>query len=220
MTQTFIAIVPVKRFSVAKTRLASLLDAPQRAELAAAMLRDVLDVLDHSELGDIVVITSDPLAQQIAYSHGASVVEDRSPDLNSAVTAALDILPQTSGVLVVPSDIPAVTSREIIEAVAGARRHGVALARAARDGGTNLLAWRFDIAMGPTFGSNSLAAHAALARRAGVEPEILDLAGASLDIDCPEDFAAMTGKACGPRTTAFLRKHHAKLLQAELSGAS
>src|SRR5690606_32926976 len=125
---------------------------------AAAMFRDVLDVLESSELGDIVVITSVPLAERIAYDHGVSVDDDHSSDLNSAIAAALDILPQTFGVLVVPADVPALTSREVKEAVVSARRRGVALVRATRDGGTNLMAWRSDIAMSPAFGPDSLAA--------------------------------------------------------------
>lgn len=214
----FTAIVPVKRFAVAKTRLSPLFDAGERAAFAAAMLDDVLGILGGVDtLDDIVVATGDPDAASIARSHGADVIDDARSDLNAAIASAHRAVPAGSGVLVVPSDIPAVTVREITELLDAATAYGVALARAARDGGTNLLAWRGDVAMKPAFGENSLRVHIRTARELGVQPAVLNLAGASLDIDWPADVEALTRRACGLRTAVFLREH-ARIL--ELAGVS
>ena len=49
-------LLPVKDFHNAKQRLASALDAETRANLARAMLSDVLDALAHARVPDSIVV--------------------------------------------------------------------------------------------------------------------------------------------------------------------
>jgi len=56
-------LVPVKNLSGAKQRLASLFDPPTRAELAQAMLFDVLETLGTwTDCPEVGIVTSDPFA--------------------------------------------------------------------------------------------------------------------------------------------------------------
>ncbi len=68
-------LVPVKNLANAKQRLAPVLEQSVRTELAQAMLRDVLEAL----LGyEVSLVTSDPLAVELASEHGFTVICDEA----------------------------------------------------------------------------------------------------------------------------------------------
>ena len=73
------AVIPVKRFSTAKARLASVLDIGERAELARVMFEDVHDALLQCQdiLAGTLVVTWDPEVAALARRRGASVVPER-----------------------------------------------------------------------------------------------------------------------------------------------
>ena len=60
------AVVPVKGFKQAKSRLSSLLDEDQRVELSRFLLQDTLNTLSLcSDLAKTIVVSSDPLVKEI-----------------------------------------------------------------------------------------------------------------------------------------------------------
>ena len=63
-------LVPVKNLSNAKQRLAGLLDAAQRTQLAHAMLEDVLRAAAAYGEDDVSVVTSDPFTHRRVTSTG------------------------------------------------------------------------------------------------------------------------------------------------------
>src|SRR5213596_3605440 len=84
---TTAAVLPVKRFDDAKQRLAADYSAPARADLAEAMLEDVLAALAAvTELEDVIVVTAEPRAAALAGAHGATVADD--PDETGQSAAA------------------------------------------------------------------------------------------------------------------------------------
>ena len=69
------AVVPVKEITDAKQRLAAVLSAAQRRELALAMLEDVLAALAGvRELAGMLVVTVDPAASEMAARPGSIFV--------------------------------------------------------------------------------------------------------------------------------------------------
>ena len=101
---SLVAVLPVKRFSSAKERLADDgLSAAERVALATGMLSDVLAALrrcDHVD--DIVVVTGEPGAESLARGAGAQVLADSPQDDHSAaamrgiewaIDAALETIP-------------------------------------------------------------------------------------------------------------------------------
>ena len=65
------AVVPCKKLTIAKRRLASVLSAAERRCLVLAMLSDVLGVLTNiTALKDVAVISSDPDLTDLARSFG------------------------------------------------------------------------------------------------------------------------------------------------------
>ena len=85
------AVVPVKDTAQAKQRLAGMLSAEQRGELALAMAEDVLQALASAAgLAGILVVTADPAAAAIAARYGARVTGDGArADHTAAVAAAV-----------------------------------------------------------------------------------------------------------------------------------
>jgi 2-phospho-L-lactate guanylyltransferase len=202
-------IVPVKRFAVAKTRLAPVLNADERAELARRMFEDVIETVTAcSDIFDgTLVITIDPVAAALAHRRDALVLGDVSEQgVNDALSRGLRYLDATvDGVIVVPSDIPQIARPALVESAAAiATGPAVALVRAADDGGTNLLAARPLGVIKPQFGPRSYEQHRRAAVRAGVAVRTLHLPALSLDIDRPEDLGRFLALGSKTRTHDFL----------------
>lgn len=192
------ALIPMKDLPGAKMRLAAVLDAEQRAELALAMLTDVIAACRESALFDqIAVIGRDSNVLWHAREHGAKpIAEPATLDgLNEGLTFGQRYLARRVAVdelLVLPADIPLVRADDVRAAVEALGDSGArAVIVRARDGGTNALAMRPAEAVPMHFGPRSCNAHIAAARDAGVE--IVELANErlSFDVDAPEDLEAL-----------------------------
>lgn len=202
------AVVPVKSFAHAKSRLAGAFPPDLRQALVRAMLEDVLAALAASDgLAGRAVATGEPEACAIALRHGARVLADAGHGLNETLAAAARTLRAEGarGMLVLPGDLPAVTPAEIGELVA-AHEAGCAVSLvAAHDGqGTNALLASPPDALGFAFGPGSFAAHRAAAGRLGVEPRVCTPAGMANDLDTPADIARLARRPMGPRTWRLL----------------
>ncbi len=208
------AIVPVKRFSTAKSRLAAVLSEIERARLARLMFEDVLDALALANefLAGVIVVTADESAAVLARSRDAIVVLSSADNgINAAVELAIRHIGggRDDGVVVVPSDIPQLSAVDIAKAVATvASPRTMAIVPATEDGGTNLLAYRPADAALLRFGPHSFEQHCRAALRAGVTPHVLNIAELGLDIDRPENLRAFLSLKSQTRTHAFLSAIH------------
>jgi 2-phospho-L-lactate guanylyltransferase len=206
-----LALVPVKRLGAAKSRLRGALG--ERAdELTLAMLADLLDALVASpQLSRVFVVTPDETVAQVARAAGASARVAEDAGLNEALAAATaDLAAPDEPVLVVLGDVAGAAPREIaalFDALAALGGRGAVLAPS-RDGGTAALLRAPHTALGTRFGSASGAAHRALAAEAGVPFRELALPALAIDLDRPEDLAALlaTADAAAPRTRALLAR--------------
>jgi 2-phospho-L-lactate guanylyltransferase len=187
------ALVPVKRFAQAKSRLSSILSATERAHLAETMLRDVLGNLGATRsLTGIAVVSADPEAVAISKSFGAAVMYDSAEaGINAAVQCGLDALcPYGRRVLVIPSDIPFARPSDFENIIALLEHTPVALVPALSDGGTNALAMRSPDLLQPQFGEESFRLHRELARRRRLGCSVLKSDQIGTDIDGPLDLAS------------------------------
>lgn len=196
-----VAILPVKSFGRAKQRLGHAF--PDRPALAAAMVADVLEALAAvPSLDGVIVVTAEPIAADIARGMGVRVVHDpdetgQSDAAARGVAAALgrdgvaldpDAV-RADRVLLVPGDCPALDPDEV-EALLG-RRAPVVIVPDRHGTGTNALLLSPPDVMAPAFGEGSFERHSDLARAAGAEPEVADVRTLGLDVDTPDDFAAL-----------------------------
>jgi len=206
------AILPVKRFSLAKQRLGATVDDPLRAELARAMVGDVLLALSRSSAIDLtVVVTNEPSVAAAAGYTGAIVVSDAAEDGQSAA-ARLGIERALEGgaerVLCVPGDCPALDAGELDALLNGSRDH-VVIVPDRHGTGTNGLLLTPPEVIAPSFGPGSCERHRELAVAVDARCRIERPASLLLDIDTGEDLAALRERLAGervhaPRTRAVL----------------
>jgi 2-phospho-L-lactate guanylyltransferase len=207
-TAKLCAVIPVKDSGQAKQRLAGILSGAQRQALALAMLEDVLATLASvPELADILVVTVDPPASAIAARYRARVSAQGARDGHTgAVTAAACRLAAEGCVmLALPGDIPLIEADDIRRLIAV---HGTApaftIVPARDDQGSNAVVCSPADAVPLRFGENSFFPHLAAARACRIEPQVVRLPRIALDIDTPDDLAALLAAPTGRRARMLL----------------
>jgi 2-phospho-L-lactate guanylyltransferase len=202
------AVLPVKTFRLAKQRLAGVLAAEEREELARAMAEDVLRALAASPgLAGILLVTGDPEARRLAARYGARVLPDEERGHTAASSLGARTLAQerAAGMVQVPADIPLVMPEDIAALV---RVQGAApsiVLAPARDGrGTNAVACSPADVMPLRFGGDSFIAHRRRAQAHGIEPQIVRGPGLALDLDTPDDLAVFLAAPSPTRAYAYL----------------
>ena len=213
-------MVPVKDTAQAKQRLAALLPAARRQELALAMFEDVIATISSvRELAGIVVVTVDPAAAAIAARHDARVMNEGACEGHTgAVTAAARRLAAGGfNLLTLPGDIPLVEPDDVRHLVsvhcAGAERGAGAFTIVpARDElGSNAVLCSPAGAVPLRFGGNSFFPHLDAAKGHGIEPEVVHLPRIALDIDTPEDLALFLRTPSPTRAHALLQQWRIRL---------
>jgi 2-phospho-L-lactate guanylyltransferase len=190
------AVLPVKRFNAAKQRLAAGLDGEQRRTLVAAMVADVLEAIAAARtIERTIVVTGDPIAQELAAQVGAEVVPD--PGDGGHVAAALAGIARAeaeaaSCVVLLPGDCPLLEPRELDRLLTGMPSPYVGIVPDRHGPGTNALALSPPDAIVPAFGEGSCARHVAAARAAGIAFGVEELPSLGLDLDTPADVIALT----------------------------
>ncbi len=188
-------VVPVKRYSNAKSRLAPLLSAAERESLAQAMLNDVLSAVAQSRLASGVVVVSREVRARYAVERvGGLFVEETATGLSTAIAQAGQWL-QTHGqhgMLMIPGDVPLVSPRDIDSLISAHRgAPAVTVVPDRERDGTNALAVSPVDAIPFHFGRGSFHAHCQAASAVGITPELKFLPSFALDIDTPLDLQTL-----------------------------
>jgi 2-phospho-L-lactate guanylyltransferase len=201
----------MKELAGAKMRLADVLDARERSELALAMLTDVIRACIESACFEIVaVISGDSEVHWHARELGAKPLAEPKTltGLNEGLTFGQRYLGRrmaASELVILPADVPLITPddvRAVVDAL-GDTGSRVVLVRAG-DNGTNALAMRPVEAIPMCFGRESADAHASAARGAGIELVELQLERLRFDVDAPDDVPAMASMAVGASTRGWI----------------
>lgn len=190
-----LAIVPVKRFALAKQRLASGVSDAERRALAGAMVADVLEALAAAGGIDatLVVTNEEPVAEQ-APELGADVVADpheRGQSAAASVGIAYALERGYDRVLLAPGDCPALDPSEVDGLLAATGSDGVVIVPDRHGTGTNALVLTPPDAIVPSFGPGSCERHRGLAERAGVGCHLARVPSLLLDVDTPNDLQAL-----------------------------
>jgi len=190
------AILPVKRFDDAKQRLTAGYEPERRRALVAAMVEDTLRAIGEARtIERTIVVTGDPIAQELAAEAGAEVVSD--PGDAGHVQAALAGIARAEvegedTVVLLPGDCPLLDPKELDRLLTGVPETYVTVVPDRHGTGTNALLLRPPSAIVPAFGEGSCARHVELARDAGIPFAVEELASLGLDLDTPADVIALT----------------------------
>lgn len=191
-----IAVLPVKRFGAAKQRLAAGVDAERRRDLAAAMVADVLEAIGAARgIERLIVVSGDPVAQELAAEAGAEVVPD--PEDGGHVEAAQAGIARAEvegaeRVVLLAGDCPLLDPRELDRLLTGTPGRYVGIVPDRHGAGTNALLLSPPDAIVPAFGEDSRRRHVEAARAAGIPFGIEELPSIELDLDTPADVIALT----------------------------
>ena len=149
----------------------------------------------------ITVVTPDEVAGDAARQLGARVLADPTPPghrdpLNNAIAAAeQEVRGETSNIVVLQGDLPALQSQELGEAIAAARTYPRSFIGDRHGTGTSALI-ALGVALDPRFGPDSAQRH----RHSGA----IELTGAwpglRCDIDTPDDLLVARRLGVGPTT--------------------
>jgi 2-phospho-L-lactate guanylyltransferase len=201
---TWAVVVPVKLLARAKSRIAPLA-GPRRPELALAMAFDTVSaVVAAPGVGQVIVVTDDPVAAGELSAAGAAIVPDEPQDgLNAALVygaASADRRWPASGTAALSADLPALRPEEIGTALRAAAAWPEAFVPDLQGSGTTLYTAAPGAAFRPRFGVGSRRRHAD-----GGAAELLlpGIAGLRRDVDTPEDLRAAERLGLGPRTSAL-----------------
>lgn len=203
------ALVPVKALRHSKSRLRPVLSDEQRQALVMAMLEDVVGLLVALPALAITAVVS-PDADVLAFARrlGAQPIEEppQPRGLNAALTFASRALSGqgASGLLVLPVDVPLAVAADIEAILNRISADPSIVLCPSRSGGTNALALRPPGLIPFRFGHRSSAAHQREARARGLPLQVLPLPSLALDIDHPNDLAAVLAHPNGTRSQQLL----------------
>ena len=202
------AILPVKSPQNAKQRLTGFLAVEQRETLARLLYRQTLSKLCQATgIDRVVVATSDNEIADHARKSGALVFEEEEQISHSASADAACLRAMEMGastVLLVPIDVPTVTSADFSRSPASARP-GLIVVPSSDGTGTNALVRTPPNCIESRFGPGSFRKHLDQALSKGLAADVLRLPGLMFDIDTPEDVAEFLAGPHECEVSSFLR---------------
>ena len=194
-------VVPVKRLSLAKSRLWSYGDERRQA-LALAFAADV--VVAAREVAQVLVVTDDEQAAAVLRALGARVVAD-DPDagLNPALEHGAELLRSDQpdlGVATLSADLPALRPADLAAVLALMPPGGRGFVSDFAGTGTTLLAAGPGALLTAAFGTGSRTGHLGSGA-----VELTAAAGLRRDVDTPEDLEAAVALGLGQHTTVAVQ---------------
>lgn len=209
-------VVPVKDPRDAKQRLSDLLNAKLRESLFRVMVADTFKAISSSrELASVNVVTRDPNVSALARSYGFETLKEAANDGHTtAVNRGFESL-VTRGIgaaMTLPADMPCLTGSDIDTLVKRFDQieapDACLLVPAADFAGTNAAILAPPDLFEFSFGSDSFYPHVDAAKRAGVDPVIVENANIALDIDTPDDLRDLISRDhLGDQTRSWLNSN-------------
>ena len=204
-----ILLIPFKSLATAKQRLAPVLDQRQRSQLAEAMLRDVMTAAAGiTDRLDVALVTSDLRAQAMAKEFGFAMIHDAR---NESETAAIELATawceeqRYDTTMVIPADIPLITSDELRGVLDAAPDEGAVFVPAYDRRGSNCILRRPASIIPLRFGNDSFLPHCEAMRKTGKELVLLEMPGIGLDIDNPHELEMLVARAGTTHAQRLLR---------------
>jgi 2-phospho-L-lactate guanylyltransferase len=210
------AIIPVKMFVAAKSRLETLLSETERKQLCQSMLEDVLQTLNAmKEIQGLVVVSNDQTIREIAKKYEANYLKETKSDLNHAISEAIDwcLRRTVRSVLIIPSDIPLIQPDDFKGMFNFNNEKSMVIVPSKEGSGTNALLLTPPTVIPTFFGLNSFYEHLMKASTLKVKSYIYRSSNIEFDIDTETDLKYFFSKKSKTKTYTKLiqlKKHICK----------
>jgi 2-phospho-L-lactate guanylyltransferase len=116
MRKKIAAVIPIKSLESAKSRLSNILTLEQRKNLVFFLLNITIKTLKDSQfISEIIVVASDKTVEKFSFDNNVKFIKDSNNGVNNAVILAdhYCIDNDVDANIVVPHDIPLISSKEI-----------------------------------------------------------------------------------------------------------
>jgi 2-phospho-L-lactate guanylyltransferase len=183
-----VAVIPVKTAAQGKQRLSVVLDARTRRKLVEIMLDRVVGAVSAVDaIADLYIVTND----KSLVPNGVEQIPDPGAGLNVALASAAAQLGGrvADAMLILPGDIPLITSADVVRLLELADSARMVAVSDVLQSGTNALLLAPPSLIAPQFGPDSLSAHLRAALKANVRALVHDCPNIARDIDEPRDLA-------------------------------
>ncbi|MBM3895614.1 MAG: 2-phospho-L-lactate guanylyltransferase [Thaumarchaeota archaeon] len=189
------AIIPVKTFSKAKTRLS----LPQKTtiELCKLMFEEVLQTIVDSDIDSIVVVTKDKDAIEIGKSYDViQIADDNETGVNNAVSLADKHLTKNGFEMsiVFPQDIPFMQKEDIERLLKFSSENSVLVVPSRRFDGTNALLRSPVNIMETHYDEDSYKIHLKTGRDHTSKTSLVLMRRIMMDVDNNEDLQFVLGQ--------------------------
>ena len=164
------------------------------------MLEDVLVELKHSDIDKTIIVGADSEVELSAKKFGMTFLKEQQKGLNPALnqTTKWSIQNCAEQVLILPADIPTVTSKDIDQLIKSASKNSIVISPS-KNGGTNAMLQTPPEIIVPAFGNDSFRKHTEQAISKHVKTKVYVSSHIMLDIDSGKDLSILlkTGKQTG-----------------------
>lgn len=187
------AIVPVKGFENAKTRLGTLLSTAERIKLSGMLLKRTIYVLKKTPgIQKILLVSSDNRAKKIALNYGVTFLEeDKESGVNSAINLAdkFCVTSYADASLVLPIDLPLILPEDVSIICKSVLddNNCVVLCPSYKFDGSNVLLRKPCNIIGTSYDANSYLMHVLGGIRKNVKTKVVFVSRLMIDIDTVRD---------------------------------
>jgi 2-phospho-L-lactate/phosphoenolpyruvate guanylyltransferase len=193
-------LLPVKPFRAAKSRLATVLSDEQRFKLAHSLWLHTIQAIRKSRFSPpVMIISRDEIA--LAYARENRIAywrEGEHQNLNESLASAVKAIQpkNVSSVLIVPVDLPLLTTTHLDELISKLPNQipSAAIVPDRRGEGTNILFLAPPELFPFHYGPHSFRYHQEAAQRVGVSISVMEDPVFAADVDLPEDLAFIPPK--------------------------
>ena len=191
------AIVPVKSFENAKTRLGTLLSTAERIKLSGMLLKRTIYILKKTPgIQKILLVSSDSRTKKIARKYGVTFLEeDKESGVNSAINLAdkFCVTACADASLILPIDLPLILPEDVSIICKSVLddNNCVVLCPSYKFDGSNVLLRKPCNIIGTSYDANSYLMHVLRGIRNNVKTKVLFVSRLMIDIDTVRDVRNM-----------------------------
>jgi 2-phospho-L-lactate guanylyltransferase len=205
------ALVPVKKFEGSKSRLGAVLSINERIKLSELLLINTISVLKKSSaISDIVVISSDERAMEIARRTDATFLKEaKDRGVNAAIAVADDYSSENRAhaTIVIPVDLPLLTATDVNMMCRKAKspERCLVISPSIRYDGSNALLRKPSRLLKTHYDEDSFNAHIRAATQFGIPIKVVLSQRIMKDLDSIEDIKNLMNQRVTNPPVAYLK---------------